>query len=65
MRPLDRLTLRKFIGLAADSIVGDWVVIGGTVLPLLGAGNRATLDIDFVPVEDASPFQASAQSGRS
>jgi hypothetical protein len=51
---LDRPTLQRFVELAADAVEGDWIVIGGTVLPLLGAGNRATLDIDFVPVGDAS-----------
>jgi hypothetical protein len=54
VRPLDRPTLRKFIEEAADALTGDWIIIGGTVLPLLGAGDRVTLDIDFIPVGDAS-----------
>jgi hypothetical protein len=54
LKPLDRPTLQRFVELAADSVEGDWVVIGGTVLPLLGVGRRATLDIDFVPVGGAS-----------
>lgn len=54
MRPLDRPLLERFVRQAADTVSGDWVVVGGTVLPLLGAGERATYDIDLVPVADAS-----------
>ncbi len=54
MNPLDRPTLEEFVRQAADAVDGDWVILGGTVLPLLGAGDRATFDIDLVPVADAS-----------
>lgn len=54
MRPLDSQLLKEFVSRAADTVEGDWVVIGGTVLPLLGAGDRATLDIDLIPVGEAS-----------
>ncbi len=54
MRPLDPQLLKEFIRRAADRVEGDWVVIGGTVLPLLEAGDRATLDIDLIPVGEAS-----------
>ena len=54
MRPLDPQLLKEFIRRAADRVEGDWVVIGGTVLPLLGVGDRATLDIDLIPVGEAS-----------
>lgn len=54
MNPLDRPTLEEFVRQAADAVDGDWVIVGGTVLPLLGAGDRATFGIDLVPVADAS-----------
>ena len=54
MRPLDPRLLKQFVRRAADTVEGDWVVIGGTVLPLLGAGDRVTLDIDIIPVGEAS-----------
>ena len=54
MNPLNRQNLEEFVRLAANSVEGDWVLIGGTVLPLLGAGDRATFDIDIVPVADAA-----------
>lgn len=53
MKPLDEQTLKAFIDRAADTVSGDWVVIGGTVLPLLGEGTRPTLDIDLIPVGEA------------
>ena len=51
MTVLDRETLEKFVKLAGDRLEGDWVVIGGVVLPLLGAGQRVTVDIDIVGPE--------------
>lgn len=54
MSLLDDQTMRTFIDRAADIVEGDWVVIGGAVLPLLGEGTRPTLDIDLIPVGEAS-----------
>lgn len=45
---LDQKLLRKFIKLAAEQLEGEWLLVGGTVLPLLGANHRSTVDIDFV-----------------
>ncbi|MBN2341743.1 MAG: hypothetical protein JXX29_06500 [Deltaproteobacteria bacterium] len=39
--------LQQFIDKAANTLLGDWVIIGGTVLPLIGVGFRVTLDIDI------------------
>jgi hypothetical protein len=54
VKPLDERTMREFVDRAADVVDGDWVVIGGAVLPLLGEGTRPTLDVDLIPVGEAS-----------
>jgi hypothetical protein len=43
---VDAQVLKRFVHIAADELSGDWVVLGGSVLLLLGAGRRVTLDID-------------------
>ena len=50
MKPLDYTTLKKFLGLAGNNLIGEWVLIGGTVLPLLGIQYRSTTDIDFIEI---------------
>ncbi|MBU6153099.1 MAG: hypothetical protein KGP28_02245 [Bdellovibrionales bacterium] len=45
-------TLKKFIDIAAERLSGEWVVIGGTVLPILGIDHRVTLDIDFIRIHE-------------
>ncbi len=45
---LNQNLLKKFIFLAGDRLTGDWIMVGGTVLPYLGANHRSTTDIDFV-----------------
>ena len=45
---LNSKTLRKFLEIAGEKMSGEWVVIGGTVLPMLGINHRVTVDIDFV-----------------
>lgn len=53
MKPLDAATIQAVVHEAAETVTGDWIVIGGTVLPLLGADYRTTLDIDLIPLGDA------------
>lgn len=48
MKPLDQKTLNRFLMLAGDHLTGAWVLMGGTVLPLLGIEHRTTTDIDLV-----------------
>ena len=43
--------LNKFLKLAIDQLNGDWIVIGGTVLPLSGVDFRVTTDIDFIKLD--------------
>jgi hypothetical protein len=42
-------TLLKKVG---DELNGDWVLIGGTVLPALGVDHRATIDVDLIPIHN-------------
>ncbi len=45
---LDKKILKKFIKIAGNTLNGNWVLIGGTVLPLLEVDYRATVDIDLI-----------------
>ena len=45
---MDRKLLHRFVKLMADRVRGQWVIIGGAVLPLLDASSRYTEDIDIV-----------------
>jgi hypothetical protein len=44
--------LEKLVKKALQDLQGDWVVIGGTVLPLVGVEYRTTVDIDMIPMHD-------------
>jgi hypothetical protein len=55
---LDQETLRRFVELAGDRLTGDWVIIGGCVLHLLGIGQRTTFDIDVAGPKEAGMDQA-------
>jgi hypothetical protein len=54
---LDAATLRRFVALAGARLSGDWVVIGGCVLPLLGLAHRVTMDIDVAGPDEAGMRQ--------
>lgn len=43
--------MNEFIKAAVQKLKGDWVVIGGALLPLLNINHRVTVDIDIVPIE--------------
>ena len=57
MNGLDRATLRKFVELAGERLTGDWLVLGGVVVPLLGGRHRVTADIDVAGPDDAGMDQ--------
>lgn len=48
MKNVDKKLMLQFLKLAGERLKGDWTVIGGTVLPLLGLDDRVTVDIDIV-----------------
>jgi hypothetical protein len=50
MIPLDLALLKKFLKRAGDELTGDWLLIGGTILPLMGVDYRSTTDIDLIPL---------------
>lgn len=49
--------LERFVSEAADRLEGEWVVIGGSALPLMGAAERPTADIDVAGPDDATLAQ--------
>ncbi len=63
MKVLDADTLRRFVTLAGDRLSGEWLVIGGAVLPLLGVVHRTTVDIDLAGPDDAGNAQMVALMG--
>jgi len=48
MTPIDVKLIKKFIKIAVEKLEGEWVIIGGTVLPILKIDHRVTVDIDIV-----------------
>jgi hypothetical protein len=46
--------------MAGRALDGDWVIIGGSVLPLVGAEGRVTVDIDIAGPADAGQDQTLA-----
>lgn len=40
--------MRAFLEKAISKLSGDWIIIGGTVLPLVGIDVRVTVDIDII-----------------
>lgn len=46
--------LKKFLRIASNSLRGEWVLLGGSVLPALGAGIRQTYDIDVSPMGEST-----------
>jgi len=46
MKSIDVKIIRKFVERAAEKLPGEWVIMGGSVLPLLGKQIRVTQDID-------------------
>jgi hypothetical protein len=60
VKALDQKTLALFLEKAGESLSGDWVLIGGTVLPLLGVDHRSTTDIDLIGLHPAEQAQTLA-----
>lgn len=56
---IDSKVMKKFIDVAITRLEGEWIVIGGTVLPLLGVDLRSTVDIDLIQLEMKNSNQSS------
>jgi hypothetical protein len=45
---------KKLIAEALKTLEGDWVLVGGALMLVLGAGKRATQDIDLVALDEGA-----------
>jgi hypothetical protein len=48
MIEISTLILKRFFEQADKKMEGEWILLGGTLLPALGIHYRSTVDIDFV-----------------
>jgi hypothetical protein len=48
VKSLDTKLLKKFLEVASQRLKGEWLLVGGTLLPAVGVQVRATIDIDLV-----------------
>jgi hypothetical protein len=48
---IDSKLMQKFLDLAHARLKGEWVIIGGTLLPLVGIDHRVTVDIDIINLD--------------
>jgi hypothetical protein len=55
---VDGHLMERFVAMASEELSGDWVVMGGSVLSLVGAGSRVTLDIDVAGPPESRQEQA-------
>jgi len=53
--------MKKFIETAVHQLEGEWLVMGGTVLPLMGIDLRVTVDIDIVNLDAKTSNRNSLQ----
>lgn len=48
---IDSKLMKRLVKEALQELEGEWLVIGGTVLPLMGVDHRVTVDIDLVNLD--------------
>ncbi len=58
MSAIDKELIERFVELAARRLRGEWVVMGGTVLHLVGLEERTTFDIDVAGPREAEMEQS-------
>lgn len=51
MKTLDSKLVKYLLQRAEKSISGEWILVGGSLLPALGLDYRSTLDIDLIGLE--------------
>ncbi len=49
---LNSQLLSKFLKAAGDRLTGEWLLVGGTLLPAVGLDIRATVDIDILSLSE-------------
>jgi len=54
MKAINSKISKKFLDLASQELQGDWVIMGGAVMVLLGVSERFTVDIDLAGPETAT-----------
>ena len=47
MTPLNPKLLKKLLDAAVEKLDGEWILLGGTLLPALGIESRPTVDVDL------------------
>ncbi|MGE4133904.1 MAG: hypothetical protein AB7F86_19870 [Bdellovibrionales bacterium] len=47
-KSLNSTLLKEFLTKASNSLKGDWLLVGGTLLPAVGIDIRSTVDIDLI-----------------
>lgn len=57
MTPLDSKLLKKLLDAAVKKLDGEWILLGGTLLPALGVETRPTVDVDLVCLQKSSNEQ--------
>lgn len=60
MKELNPELLEKLLKLASDRLTGEWLLIGGTLLPALGIEIRATVDVDLIGLTEKESSQTLA-----
>lgn len=58
MKILNPTLMREFLSAAGEELKGQWVLLGGTLLPALGIQLRSTVDIDLVGLTDKEMAQS-------
>jgi hypothetical protein len=54
MKPITSKLVHQMMNLAEKHLKGDWVIIGGSVLTVLGISERVTVDIDLAGPIDST-----------
>jgi hypothetical protein len=54
---LNSQSLARFLDLAVKKLQGEWLLVGGTLLPAVGLDVRTTIDIDLVDINPKGGHQ--------
>lgn len=58
MKNLDLELLQDFLKLASKDLQGEWLLVGGTLLPAVGLMIRSTVDIDLIGLGEREAAQS-------
>jgi hypothetical protein len=57
VKQLNAKLLRQFLQAAGEKLRGEWILVGGTLLPAVGLDIRSTVDIDLVGLGESEAAQ--------